>query len=164
MLSICSTWFARGRGKQFEIPTRWRRGVSSRWGSQGRINLLGSLSLHGEQQQLEYRLLDGTCTRTEVVTYLETLAKQCQPNELTVVVLDNAGFHKGGEMERHRAAWEQQGLYLRYLPAYCPFLNLIEGTWRKLKGFLMPRRCYNSLDELKEALLAALHLMQAVQL
>ncbi|WP_425387739.1 hypothetical protein [Deinococcus peraridilitoris] len=41
---------------------------------------------------------------------------------------------------------------------------MIEGTWRKLKGFLMPIRCYNSRDELKEALLAALHLMQAVQL
>lgn len=123
MLSVCSSWFARGRGKQFKIPTRW--------GSQGRINLLGSLSLHAEQQQLEYRLLDGKCTRVEVVKYLETLVKQCQPDELTVVVLDNAGFHKGGEIERRRAGWEQQGLFLRYLPPYCPFLNLIEGTWRK---------------------------------
>lgn len=156
MLSVCSTWFARGRGKQFEIPTRW--------GSQGRLNLLGSLSLHGEQQQLEYRLLDGKCTRAEVVAYLETLAKHCQPDQLTVVILDNAGFHKGGEIERRRVAWEQQGLFLRYLPPYCPFLNLIEGTWRKLKGFLLPRRCYNSVHELKDALLAALQVMQAVQL
>ena len=43
-------------------------------------------------------------------------------------------------------------MYLRYLPPYCPQLNPIEGVWRKLKGFLMPRRCYNSLTELNAAL------------
>ena len=33
-----------------------------------------------------------------------------------------------------------------------PVRNPIEGIWRKLKGFLMPRRCYNSLAELNAAL------------
>jgi putative transposase len=48
-------------------------------------------------------------------------------------------------------------MFLRYLPTYCPELNPIEGVWRVVKGFLMPRRCYNSLDELREALLVALN-------
>lgn len=94
MLSVCNTWFARGRGKQFMIPTRW--------GSQGLLNVLGSLSLHGEHEQLEYRLLDGKCTRAEAA-YPKTLAEQYQPEALTMVILDNAGFHKGGEIERRRA-------------------------------------------------------------
>ena len=41
-------------------------------------------------------------------------------------------------------------------PSYCPHLNPIEGVWRRLKGFLMPRRFYDSLAELKQAVLSAL--------
>ncbi len=50
------------------------------------------------------------------------------------------------------------------LPAYCPQLNPIEGVWRRLKGFLMPRRFYDSLAELKRAVLNALRLLGAVEL
>ncbi len=39
------------------------------------------------------------------------------------------------------------------LPAYCPHLNPIEGVWRRLKGFLMFGRFYDSLAELKRAVL-----------
>ena len=41
--------------------------------------------------------------------------------------------------------------------------NLIEGVWRRLKGFLMPRRFYDSVAELKAAVLHALHLLEAVE-
>lgn len=52
--------------------------------------------------------------------------------------------------------WERRGLTLYRLPAYCPHLNLIEGVWRRLKGFLMPRRFYDCVGELKRAVLHAL--------
>ncbi len=45
----------------------------------------------------------------------------------------------------------------------CPHLNLIEGVWRKLKGFLMPRRFYDSVAELRQAVLSALRLLEAVE-
>ena len=72
-----------------------------------------------------------------------------------VVVLDNAPFHTAGAVEERRPGWEAKGLRLCYLPAYCPHLNLIEGVWRRLKGFLMPRRFYDSLAELRQAVLSA---------
>ena len=50
------------------------------------------------------------------------------------------------------------------LPAYCPHLNLIEGVWRRLKGFLMPRRFYDSIAELRQAVLSALRLVKAVEI
>ncbi len=143
-LGLCYTWFAKGSGKQFRVPTRWS--------SAGRLNLIGSLSLLGTTAQLEVRELTGSCTQAQVISYLDTLAQSCDPARLTVVVLDNAPFHKGKLLQEQRQRWETQGLDLRYLPAYCPQLNLIEGVWRKLKGFLMPRRCYNSLTELNAAL------------
>jgi hypothetical protein len=42
-------------------------------------------------------------------------------------------------------------------------LNLIEGVWRRLKGSLMPRRFYDSVAELKAAVLHALRLLGAVE-
>lgn len=45
------------------------------------------------------------------------------------------------------------GLRMYRLPSYCPNLNLIEGIWRRLKHFLMPRRFYNSKSELRDAVL-----------
>lgn len=86
------------------------------------------------------------------------------PERITVVVLDNAAFHKGGVIAQEREAWEVRGLFLRYLPAYCPCLNLIEGVWRVVKGFLMPRRCYGSVVELRDALLAALLALKVVMI
>lgn len=154
MLSLCYTWFRRGSGKQFKVPTRWS--------SQGRLNLIGTLSLFGATEQLEVRELTGSCTQAQVISYLDTLAECCHPERLTVVVLDNAPFHKGKLLKEQRAKWEAQGLYLRYLPTYCPQLNPIEGVWRKLKGFLMPRRCYDTLKQLKAALALGLKALNAI--
>ena len=96
--------------------------------------MIGTLSLHGEHEQLEVRELDGSCNQVQVVAYLETLAEACDPEHLTVVVLDNAPFHQGEQIKEHRAAWEARGLFLRYLPAYCPQLNLIEETVKMCWG------------------------------
>ena len=57
-----------------------------------------------------------------------------------------------------------RGLVLYRLAAQCPHLNPIEGVWRRLKGFLMPRRFYDSWAELKQAVLHALRLLGAVEL
>ena len=43
--------------------------------------------------------------------------------------------------------------------SYCAHLNTIEGVWRRVKGFLMPRRFYNLLIELEQAVLSALDLL-----
>lgn len=153
MLSLGYTWFQRGRGLAFEVP--------SRWGSQGRINLIGTLSLRGEHEQLEVRELEGSCKHDEGIAYLDTLSLRCDPARLTVVVLDNASFHKGKRIRERVPIWEARGMLLRYLPPYCPVLNRIETTWRRLKGFLMPRRCYHTLQDLRAALHLALKTLNA---
>ena len=110
-------------------------------------------------------MLEGSCRTGEVLGYLDSLAEEAQrEGRRVVVVLDNAPFHKAGAIQEGRAGWEAKGLELYYLPAYCPHLNLIEGVWRRLKGFLMPSRYYDSLAELKQAVLNALRLLGAVEL
>ncbi len=110
-------------------------------------------------------MLDGACRSGEVVGYLDALAEKAGGSgKEVVVVLDNAPFHTAKAVKGKRTAWEAKGLKLRYLPAYCPHLNLIEGVWRRVKGFLMPRRFYDSVAELREAVLRALHLLGAVEI
>lgn len=151
-----STWTRRGSAHQYRVP--------SRWGSQGRINLIGTLCLAGDTERLEYHLVDGACRAEVVVSYLETLAAQTEHAGIpTVVVLDNAPFHRAQAVQQARTRWERQGLTLEYLPAYCPHLNRIEGVWKRLKSFLLPRRCYASVAALTEAVLAALQLLGAVE-
>ena len=152
------TWTKKGQAHQHR--------VRSRWGSEGRINLIGTLCLleGGAHERLEYRVLEGSCDSEEVIGYLEAMAERASPAKPCVVVLDNAPFHTAGVVREREAAWEERGLRLYRLPAYCPQLNPIEGVWRRLKGFLMPRRFYDSVAELRQAVLSALRLLEAVEI
>ncbi len=151
------SWTTKGRSNQHRVRTRW--------GKQGRVNLIGTLSFEGEVEALEYRMLEGSCRSGEVVSYLDALAEEAErEGKPVVVVLDRAPFHRAGAVRERRPGWEAKGLRLRFLPSYCPHLNPIEGAWRRLKGFLMPRRYYDSLAELKQAVLSALNLLGAVEI
>ena len=97
--------------------------------------------------------------------YLDALSEEAERGRKpVVVVLDRAPFHTAGAVREARAGWEAKGLRLYYLPSYCPHLNPIEGVWRRVKRFLMPRRFYDSLAELKQAVLSALNLLGAVEI
>jgi putative transposase len=84
------TWTLKGKAHQHR--------VRSRWGSAGRINLIGTLCLEeGEVERLEYSVIEGSCRSAEVKSYLEALAEQSQrEGKPYVVVLDNAPFHTAG--------------------------------------------------------------------
>jgi len=126
---------------------------------------MGTLRVEGEgHERLEYRMLEGSCDSGEVLLYLDTLAQKAEREDKPcVVVLDNAPFHTSRVVREREEQWEARGLTLYRLPAYCPYLNPIEGVWRRLKGFLMPRRFYDSVAELKQAVLHALRLLGAVE-
>jgi putative transposase len=150
------TWTRRGQPHQHRVPTRW--------GSRGRVNLIGTLRVEGSSERLQYGVVEGPCRTGEVVGYLDALAGEAEDSRKeAVVVLDNAPFHTAKAVKERRPVWETKGLRLYYLPAYCPHLNLIEGVWRRVKGFLMPRRFYDSVSELKQAVLHALRLLGAVE-
>lgn len=151
------SWTKKGRANQHRVPTRW--------GKQGRVNLIGTLSSEDDAQRLEYRMLEGPCRTGEVMGYLDALSEEAERGgKPVVVVLDNAPFHTAGAVRDARAGWEAKGLRLYYLPSYCPHLNPIEGVWRRIKRFLMPRRFYDSLAELKQAVLSALNLLGAMEI
>lgn len=135
--------------------------MPSRWGSQGRLNLIGALSW--PKRQLHFELLEGSVTSERVSSFIEALTRNATGERVTVVVLDNAGFHTSGKLQAKRPTWEKRQVFLRHLPPYCPHLNPIEALWKRLKAFLLPRRCYGSVAELKQAVLEVLDLLGAVR-
>ena len=74
------------------------------------------------------------------------------------------GSHAAKRIKESIERWAAKGLRLYCLPPCCPHLNLVERWWKNLKGFLMPRRCYDSLAQLKEVLLTALDALAAITL
>ena len=124
MLSVCKSWFPRGSGQQFKVPTRFlgrtaRLATLARWGLQGRINLIGTLALNAQGEHLEVRELTASCTQDTVIAYVNTLAEQADAEQrrlgkkrLTVIVLDNASFHRGQAIQDRLPVWAAKGLLL----------------------------------------------------
>lgn len=151
-LPVTYTWSLRGKRHRLRVPTRW--------GSSGRLNLIGALSW-GEQR-LHFDLVEGSVTSERVIAFIEALTANASLGRVTVVVLDNAGFHISGKVQAKQPTWEARSVFLRYLPPYCPHLNPIEDLWKQLKAFLLPRRCYGSVAELRRAVLEVLELFGAI--
>ena len=53
------SWTKKGRANRREVRTRW--------GKQGRINLIGTLCLEEGIESLQYRMLEGPCRTGEVL-------------------------------------------------------------------------------------------------
>jgi len=69
----------------------------------------------------------------------------------TVLVMDNAPWHKSEKVYKKHREWEQKDLYVFYLPKYSPHLNLIETLWRKIKHEWLCPRDYESAKHLTNA-------------
>lgn len=85
-----------------------------------------------------------------IIECIDEIADQIQT--LTVLVMDNAPWHKSGLVKAKEKDWNEKGLYLFYLPTYSPHLNLIETLWRKIKYEWLRPEDYLSAKKLKEAL------------
>ncbi len=84
-------------------------------------------------------LIDGAIDGASFGAWVEqALAPTLRPGD--VVVLDNLAVHKQPEV---RAAIEQAGAHIRFLPPYSPDFNPIELAFAKLKAFLRAARPRN---------------------
>lgn len=98
------------------------------WGSKGRTNVIGALL---GKTLLTVSLFE-TTINTEIFDawVIEDLIPKLPPQ--SVVIMDNASFHKGTEMKN---GLEKGGHRLLYLPPYSPDLNPIEKKWAQVKAY-----------------------------
>ena len=70
----------------------------------------------------------------------------------TVIILDNAPWHKSKAFMAKISEWQKKDLYIFHLPRYSPHLNLIETLWRKIKYEWLRPKDFNSKTALKKRL------------
>ncbi len=75
-------------------------------------------------------------------SYLKQLSEH-KPNELKIVVIDNAGFHSTKDMEI------PENIKLLRIPPYTPELNPCEQIWAYIKK-RFKNNVYENLQELKD--------------
>lgn len=75
----------------------------------------------------------------------------------TAVIVDRASWHTSALTLSMIETWSQQGLFIIFLPAYCPLpiaigINLIETLWRKIKYEWFKMNDYRSENTLRKKL------------
>lgn len=109
--------------------------------------MLGFLSRTGK---LVYHTTTESVTTETVIEAFDRFVAQKDPEAFAVVVLDNASMHRSKAFKRKILEWMSHRVYLIYLSAYSPELNLIEILWRQMKYAWLPLSAYLSFDRLCE--------------
>ena len=117
-----------------------------------RFNILGFISKQGD---LKHYLKETSIKSADVIEVFDSFSQQL--TKPTVVVLDNASFHKSKAFKEHIATWSNRGLTLLYLPPYSPQLNIIEMLWRFIKYHWMEMSAYGSYSAMKSFVLKTLN-------
>lgn len=109
------------KGTQYPIPSSKKRV----------INVLGFLNPI-THRLITYKVPDQETMKSEIfVDLMNDFAEKIE--QLTIVIVDNASWHKSTWTKSMFPEWQKKGLFIHFLPPRCPHLNLIETLWRKIK-------------------------------
>lgn len=118
----------------------------SRIGQQKRLeqvprrgNRISILGLWQPEQVFEYALAQGGFEGESYIKVMNWVAQKAaltleQTGRLTVVVQDNGSIHKRESVRQQWQRWQEQGLFLFFLPPYSAQMNRIEDQWHQLKA------------------------------
>lgn len=87
--------------------------------------------------------------------FLKLLLRHRKRSGKTVVVLDNASYHKRSALPAHLQASPQR-VSLDYLPPYSPDLNPIERVWKLLRYLCLHNQYFPDLELLVDAVCSQL--------
>lgn len=113
-----------------------------------RLNVLGFMKASGDE--LHTFCGEGSVKADFVIESINTWRSGL--TKPTVLVLDNARIHRSASLAAQLTTWQQQGLFIFFLPTYSPHLNRIERLWLKAKQRWLNPIDYESLASLRCAL------------
>ena len=106
-----------------------------------RLNIFGLIS---RNNQCHWTTSEKNINAHFIVNYLDDMSLRISKH--TFIVLDNATVHTSKKFRERLKCWQQRGLYIFYLPPYCPHLNIAETLWRVLKTRWMTAEDYIEND------------------
>lgn len=77
--------------------------------------------------------------------------------QITVVIQDGASFHRSQETQQHWSTWQEQGLFIFFLPPHSPQMNRIEEEWLHLKRHELRAQLFEDEYDLVLALIEAIY-------
>ena len=104
------------------------------WGARGRTNAIGALI---KNKLLTISLFDQNINTDVFNSWVEQDLISKLPSQ-SVIVMDNAAFHKSQKMKDQI---KLAGHTLEYLPTYSPDLNPIEHKWAQAKALRRKHHC-----------------------
>lgn len=127
--------------------------TQQRYGS--RISILG---LWQPDEHFEYALVQGGFKSASYISVMDWVAVTAaatlkQTGRLTVIVQDNGPIHTSKLVRQQWAQWQEQGLFIFFLPAYCSEMNPIEGQWHQLKAHEISGRMFDNEYDLALAVM-----------
>ena len=120
-----------------------------------RISILG---LWQPGQGFEYALAQGGFKGTSYIEVMDWVAQKAsqtltETGRITVVVQDNGSLHKSQLVQQQWSRWQEQGLFIFFLPPYCSEMNPIETQWRQLKGHEIAGQMFDNEYDLAMAVI-----------
>lgn len=127
-----------GLGQSVHLPAQRGQGFT----------VAGFMTLENQLQAYSY---SGPTRGEDFITFVEDWLVAYPPQGKTVLVLDNASFHRSAAVVAKQKEWAKGQLFLQYLPAYGSELNLIETLWHRLKHEWLVLEAYQSKQSLRQA-------------
>lgn len=115
------------------------------------LTVLGFMNL---KSQCQSYLVEGAANSRVVAACIEDFSKEIKKK--TVVILDQASIHQNKEIQKKKKQWQEKGLFLQFLPPYCPELNKIEILWKHLKYYWLDLQAYQDLENFQKSLVEVL--------
>lgn len=111
-----------------------------------RISILG---LWQPDEHFEYALVQGGFKSASYISVMDGVAATAvetlkQTGRLTVIVQDNGPIHTSKLVRQQWERWQEQGLFIFFLPPYCSQMNPIEGEWHQLKAHEISGRMFDN--------------------
>jgi transposase len=116
-----------------------------------RQNILGFFTL---RHQFHSFAFEGSLDTQTVIHCFDLFSQRLEKPAL--VVMDTAPTHTSDAFQAQIELWQKRALYVKFLPPYCPELNLIEILWRKIKYEWLPLDAYQNFKTLTKALFEVL--------
>jgi transposase len=115
----------------------------------------GKLWVHGGFEPASGRAVTLLSPGRDSASHIQLLEKIliAFPADRWLIIEDNLTIHASREVKLALAAWPE--IQLQFIPKYACWLNLIEPWWKQLRSLALKGRRFETLDELTQALIAA---------
>ncbi len=116
----------------------------------------GKLWVHGALEPATGRAAIVISPSRDSVSHIQLLEllPQVFPADRWLIIEDNLSIHTSRQTQLALTAWPE--IRVQFLPKYACWLNLIEPWWKQLRSLALKGRRFETLDQLTDALNAAL--------